>query len=108
MSRTADNERQPTRNARLSDPLGHASASKSHVAQEITEQELLTIYLGLPKERRHERFTDTAQAAEFAGVSRRTIQFWIEIGAVRAITIGRRYRISRESLQSYLASQVGG
>ena len=36
----------------------------------------------------------------------RTIQLWIESGAVRAIVIGRKYRIVLESLRAHLESQM--
>lgn len=71
-------------------------------ADPFSNEELLKTYLALPKDERHKRFADTARAAEMAGVSRRTIQFWIEIGAVRALSIGKRYEVDLDSLTQYL------
>ena len=71
-----------------------------------TDAELLSLYLSLPPESREKIFVDTAQAAKITGVSMRTIQLWIEGGAVRAIVIGRKYRIVLESLRAHLESQM--
>ena len=67
---------------------------------------MLELYLSLPKPDRQERFVDTAGAAEITGLSRRTIQFWIEIGAIQAVLIGRRYQIDLHSLKDYLSSKA--
>ena len=72
----------------------------------LTNTELLSIYLSLPPARRERIFIGTAYAAEITGVSMRTIQLWIESGAVRAIVIGRKYRIVLESLKSHLESRM--
>jgi excisionase family DNA binding protein len=72
----------------------------------LTDEELLELYLSLPTKRREERFADTARAAEITDVSVRTIQLWIESGAVRAITVGRKYRVDLISLREYLKSQM--
>jgi excisionase family DNA binding protein len=70
-----------------------------------TNGELLNLYLSLPRESREKMFITTAHAAEITGVSMRTIQLWIECGAVRAIAVGRKYRIVLESLRDYLEGQ---
>jgi len=72
----------------------------------LTDRELLSLYLSLPQGPRDKAFLSTAQAAAVTGVSARTIQLWIESGAVRAISIGRKYRILFESLQVYLEAQM--
>lgn len=72
----------------------------------LTGSELLSLYISLPSESREKIFINTAQAAEITGVSMRTIQLWIESGAVRAIVIGRKYRIVLESLRAHLESQL--
>lgn len=72
----------------------------------LTDEELLELYLSLPPKRRGESFIDTAHAAEITGVSIRSIQLWIEIGAVRAIAVGGRYRIVLDSLKAYLREQM--
>ncbi len=51
-------------------------------------------------------FINTAQAAEITGLSMRTIQLWIESGVVRAIVIGRKYKVVVESLKEHLESQI--
>ncbi len=54
--------------------------------------DLLDMYLTLPHKQREQRFADTASAARITGLTQRTIQLWIEFGAIRAIPIGRKYR----------------
>jgi len=81
------------------------TASPADIA-DLTDAELLSLYLSLPPAAREKEFIVTAQAAEMTGVSMRTIQLWIESGAVRAIAIGRKYRIVVESLRGHLRSQM--
>ena len=72
----------------------------------LTDAELLDLYLSLTSSLREKTFLSTAQAADITGVSMRTIQLWIESGAIRAIVIGRKYRIVLESLKEHLESQI--
>ncbi len=83
-------------------PHADVSAKVAH----LTDRELLDLYLSLPPTARDEKFVDTAQAAEITGVSIRTIQLWIENGAVRAIVIGRKYRVVLDSLRAHLEIQM--
>ena len=69
-------------------------------------RDLLEMYLTLPHKQREQRFADTASAAKITGLTQRTIQLWIEFGAIRAIPIGRKYKIDLESLKAYLKSRV--
>jgi excisionase family DNA binding protein len=87
----------------------------SHIASSMTTGEsdndgdsndLLDVYLTLPHKQREQRFADTASAARITGLTQRTIQLWIEFGAIRAIPIGRKYKIDLESLKAYLKSRV--
>ncbi len=80
-------------------------ASLQEIAN-LTDGELLNLYLSLPPEPREKVFITTAHAAEMTGVSMRTIQLWIECGAVRAIVVGRRYRVVLGSLRDYLERQM--
>ena len=73
---------------------------------DLTDQELLDLYLSLPPTRRGESFIDTAHAAAITGVSIRSIQLWIETGAVRAIAVGRKYRVVLTSLKAHLEEQM--
>jgi excisionase family DNA binding protein len=73
---------------------------------DLTDAELLSLYLSLPPEPRERIFINTAQAATITGVSMRTIQLWIECGAVRAIAIGRKYKIVFRSLEMHLETQM--
>jgi len=72
----------------------------------LTDAELLSQYLSLPPGSREKTFINTAQAAEITGLSMRTIQYWIESGAVRAIVIGKRYKVVLESLRAHLESEM--
>lgn len=75
-------------------------------AADLTDTELLDFYLSLPPMLRAEKFVDTSRAAQITGVSIRTIQLWIESGAVRALVIGRKYRVVLDSLRAHLEIQV--
>src|SRR5262245_14163766 len=65
-------------------------------------EELLHLYLSMPKELRDKRFADTAHTAEFIGMSQRTVLFWIETGAIRAILIGGKFKVDLDSVATYL------
>lgn len=69
-------------------------------------KDLLEIYLTLPHKQREQRFVDTSAAAVLTGLTQRTIQLWIEFGVIRAIPIGRKYKIDTESLIAYLKSRI--
>ncbi len=68
----------------------------------LADEELLQAYLTMPKEQREVRFADTARAAELIDRSQRTIQYWIEIGAIQAVAIGSKYKVDLDSLKEYL------
>lgn len=72
----------------------------------MTDEELLELYLSLPKPEREARFVSTAHTAELAGLSVRTIQLWIESGALRAVPVGKKYRVDVFSLREYLTLQA--
>ncbi len=75
---------------------------------DIAKEELLERYLALPKNQRELEFPSTMSAAKLTGLSRRTIQFWVEIGAVKAIFVGRKCRVNLSSLKTYLKSRIDG
>ena len=68
-------------------------------------QELLKLYLSLPRQEREKRFANTTRVAELTGSSRRTIQFWVQIGVVDAVLIGKKYEVDLNSLTAYLSSR---
>jgi excisionase family DNA binding protein len=68
----------------------------------LTDHELLEEYLASSAEGRDRQFPDTAGAAQIVGLSRRTIQLWIELGEIQAVLIGGKYRVSLDSLRAYL------
>ena len=74
--------------------------------EDFTDSELLKLYLGAADQERKKLFADTGRAADLTGLSRRTIQFWVETGAIRAIAIGRRYKIYLPNLTSYLETRM--
>jgi excisionase family DNA binding protein len=80
-------------------------ASSAKLAR-LSDTQLLDLYLSLPPAVRENVFVNTAQAARVTGVSMRTIQLWIESGAVRAIAIGRKYQVVLESLRAHLRGQM--
>jgi len=81
------------------------TASPARITR-FTDEELLCLYISLTPAPREKIFINTAQAAKITGVSMRTIQLWIECGTVRAIIIGKRYRIVLESLREHLGRQM--
>ncbi|MCI0661206.1 MAG: helix-turn-helix domain-containing protein [Acidobacteria bacterium] len=72
---------------------------------DISDEELLERYLSLSEKQREEEFLTTACAAEIAGMSQRTIQLWVDVGDIRAIYLGRKCIVHRESLMAYLKSR---
>ncbi|HXG65589.1 MAG TPA: hypothetical protein VNO70_10810 [Blastocatellia bacterium] len=75
-------------------------------ATDLTSEQLIEFYLELPKKARDACFVDTAQAAEMAGVTQRTIELWIECGLIRAVRISKRYKVVLLSLKEYLKSKA--
>jgi excisionase family DNA binding protein len=65
-------------------------------------KKLLMLYLSLIRSERDRLFAATARAAELTGVSQRTIERWIEGGAVQAIHVGRNFQVFLPSLEEYL------
>lgn len=63
---------------------------------------LLATFLSMPKPERHLRFIDTREAAGHAGVSRRTVQRWIDEGKVDAVRTGHRLWVDLTSLVRFL------
>jgi excisionase family DNA binding protein len=72
----------------------------------LAAEDLLSLYLSLPGEKRQQKFVNTSEAARMVGLSRRTIQMWIEGGLIAAIKIGRKYQVSLDSLTAYLKSRA--
>jgi excisionase family DNA binding protein len=75
-------------------------------AEQLTDEDLLDLYLSLPGHQREQRFVCTRRAAEITGLSVRTIQFWIETGAIRAIVVGKNYRADLHSVREHLKRQM--
>jgi len=69
---------------------------------------LLEQYLSLPEDQRKQMFPTTERAAELTGMSRRTIQFWIENGDIKAMFVGKNYRVEFDSLMTFLKRRVNG
>jgi len=78
----------------------------SKVAVNNKSEHLIQLYLSLPADRREQVFPGTTRAAKLVGISRRTIQFWVEIGKVEAISVGRKYKVHLESLLALIQSHV--
>ncbi len=86
----------------------------------LTDAELLSLYLSVPPAHRDKAFISTTYEAEVTSVSMRTIQLWIESGAVRAngrasitalahgsigVSFGRRSNSSRILLTRFKPSR---
>jgi excisionase family DNA binding protein len=65
-------------------------------------EDLLRQYLSLPANQREQEFLSTRRAAKRVGVSTRTIQLWIEDGKIKAISVGRKYKVHLGSLLAYI------
>lgn len=87
-------------------PDRKSSENHKENAPILTDEELLDFYLDLPGKEREGLFADTARAAEIVGISQRTIQLWIEIGLIRAIQLGGKYKICLNSLRDFLKSKI--
>ncbi|MFQ5741093.1 MAG: helix-turn-helix domain-containing protein [Acidobacteriota bacterium] len=72
------------------------------MSEELSENHWLDLYLGLSPEQRSRLFVDTSTAAEKTGLSQRTIQSWIELGNIKAVLIGKKYKVYVESLTDFL------
>jgi excisionase family DNA binding protein len=77
-------------------------------AQTGMSDELLQQYLSLPANQREREFLSTTQAAKRVGVSPRTIQLWITDGKIKAIPIGRKYKVHFRSLLSHIETYIRG
>lgn len=73
---------------------------------ELSNEELLDLYLSLPPKQREERFVCTRCVADLTSLSIRTIQFWIETGVIRAVLIGKNYRVDLDSVRAHLKRQI--
>jgi len=71
-------------------------------------EDLLEQYLSLPEDQREQNFPTTERAAKLTGMSRRTIQFWVESGDIAAIFVGKNCRVKLDSLVTFLKSRVNG
>jgi excisionase family DNA binding protein len=71
-------------------------------------EDLFQQYLSLPVVQREKEFVSTARAAKCVGVSRRTVQYWVQTGKVKAIFIGRKCKVHIKSLLDYVQSGVDG
>jgi len=71
-------------------------------------EDLLEHYLSLPEDQREQKFPTTERAAQLTGMSRRTIQYWVESEDIEAIFVGKICRVSLDSLVTYLKNRVSG
>jgi excisionase family DNA binding protein len=71
-------------------------------------EDLLEHYLSLPEDQREQKFPTTERAAQLTGMSRRTIQYWVESEDIEAIFVGKICRVRLDSLVTYLKSRVNG
>jgi excisionase family DNA binding protein len=85
----------------------HVSNTSKAIIDDCKE-DLLEQYLSLTEDQREQKFPTTERAAELTGMSRRTIQYWVEIEDIEAIFVGKNCRIRLDSLMTYLKSRVDG
>lgn len=77
-------------------------SNKNPSIDESTQQNLLQRYLALSSAERSREFVDTAQTANLLGLSRRTVQLWVELGIVNAVSIGKKHFVFLDSLRKAL------
>jgi len=87
---------------------GYHMTNTSKTVIDVTREDLLEQYLSLPEDQREQKFPTTERAAKLTGMSRRTIQFWVESDAIKAIFVGKNCRIEFDSLMTCLKSRVNG
>ena len=80
--------------------------SGSFITTKDFERDLLEDWLSMSREGREQKFASTARAAEIAGVSQRTVQFWIESGHLISIRIGKKHKIYLPSLINHISPQA--
>jgi excisionase family DNA binding protein len=85
-----------------------ASRVDASVSLRKSERDLIKLFLSLPKPERLLQFADTARTADMVGTSRRTIQFWIEVGQIQAVRVGNKYYVLVDSVHQYLGGCNGG
>jgi excisionase family DNA binding protein len=81
----------------------------SAVAQSdfLNDEGLLQLFLSSTDRQRDELFVNAADAARITGLSRRTIESWIEAGSIQAVRVGKKnYQIYRPSLIEYLKART--
>jgi excisionase family DNA binding protein len=88
--------------------LCHMSNISKAIIDADAREELLRQYLSLPEDQREQKFPTTKRAAQLIGMSRRTIQYWVEIKDIEAIFVGKICRVRLDSLVTYLESRVNG
>ena len=88
------------------EPARVPNQSNSTSTTESSQHQLLQHYLALTKKSRDLEFVTTSRASKKVGLSQRTIQFWVQIGRVDAVFIGRKWLVSVKSLVEYLENQA--
>jgi excisionase family DNA binding protein len=63
------------------------------------ESSLVDVFLSLSPAERSRDFLCTRDAAQWCGLSRRTVIDWIDDGSVQAIRFGKKYFVSLDSLR---------
>jgi transcriptional antiterminator len=86
------------------DNLNQPSASSA----QLTDEQLLDLYLRLTKAQCEQQFADTAQVARMCKVSRRTVQLWVTNEQIRAVPVGpRKWQVWLPSLRGHLKHACG-
>jgi excisionase family DNA binding protein len=78
----------------------------SEITIDDAGEDLLQRYLSLPEIQREKEFLSTRGAAKRVGLSTRTIQLWIEGEKIKAISIGKKYKVCLRSLLSYIENSM--
>ncbi len=85
----------------------HFPRSRFLCATQDSGRELVNIWLSMSREERKQKFVDTARAAEIAGVSQRTVQYWIDSGYLNSLRIGKKHQIYLPFLINHLFPRTG-
>lgn len=90
----------------MSDPKNQLLGTPPAIKEVSRSLVLLEIYLSLPPKEREKKFAGSGKAAEFAGVSQRTIGKWINEGKIESLLIADKHHVWLDSLRTHLQNQV--
>jgi excisionase family DNA binding protein len=71
-------------------------------SRQLEAPDTVDLFWSLSPLERERQFVTTSEAAHQIGISRRTLQNWVQLGEVRAIKVGKNYRVLLASVKARL------